>query len=114
MKKKIAISVILIISVVLAAAIIKGKPTTNNHIPKSDTIKTLMLYYSNEIKDLKYDIGYRILRDTFKYLPVSSTTAKKKWLKDTFYFVPVPVPLLDSLKKPVLDSLRKPVYSAKV
>lgn len=76
---------------------------TVNIIPKSDTMKTLCIYwYKNEPI---YSVIFRVTKDTFKMVAVDNETSKKKWTKDTVYFIPVTDTVRDVKGLPLRDTL---------
>jgi len=88
---------------------VQTEPST----PHSDTSKTVALYATPAPQHyLMVDYVYKIVRDTFALVFDSTKNVYvKKWVKDSVYFAPTPVPLLDSLRKPKLDSLKRPLYT---
>jgi hypothetical protein len=97
----------LILVVCLLASIVTScHNSSSNAIPKrADTIRTLVLYSSPDGKELRMDVVRRITRDTLKYVDEDSMTRKKRWTKDTVYYLPATVNVLDSVtKQPKKDS----------
>jgi hypothetical protein len=74
---------------------------------KPDTTKTAAIFMGGT-GYVEGGIVFRISKDTFAFDSLDTETIKKKWKRDTTYYIPQIVPLTDSLGKAVLDSLGKP------
>lgn len=63
-----------------------NKTAQSSH-SKPDTIKTLLLY-SMPGNVAKVELGFRIIKDSVKFVMTDNETQKKTLTKDTIYFVP--------------------------
>jgi hypothetical protein len=72
-----------------------------------DTTKTVAVY-TNRAGALFIDYVVRVASDSFMLVSTDTTTSevvsKRKWVRDTSYFVPLVDTLRDAANKPVLDS----------
>ena len=75
----------LLVSVLLFAACTSDKKTDFKPSP-SDTIKTLAIY-KNTDTSVRYDILYRVSKDSLMVAPFDTTL--KQWARHIQYFVPV-------------------------
>ena len=73
----------------------------------TDTIRTLAIYKTNEPR---YDILFRVGKDSLIFVDVDSTVKKKSLSRWFDYYYPVVKIRLDSLGKPILDSLGKNTF----
>lgn len=78
----------------------KEKSVSFKHSP-SDTIMTILVYKNNGIK---WDMGYRICKDSFMFFGVDSVTQKKNWVRSSEYFIPLVDSLRDGSGKVIIDS----------
>ena len=67
----------------------------------TDTIRTLAIYKTNEPR---YDILFRVGKDSLIFVDVDSTVKKKSLSRWFDYYYPVPKLIVDSTNKPILDS----------
>jgi len=67
-----------------------------------DTIMTLLVYKNNGIK---WDLGYRLRKDSFMFVGIDSLTQKKGWARYSEYFVPLIDSLRDKDGKVLIDSV---------
>jgi hypothetical protein len=96
-----------ILSALVIALISCNSKTTNYVQKKADTIRTAAIYMGGS-GYIEGGLVYRITKDTFALDTINSETMKKKWKRDTAYFIPQTVPMTDSLGKAMFDSLGKP------
>lgn len=80
-------TIILTLSTLLLFSCSNNKSATFDH-SKPDTSKQLLLYKLPD-STAKVELGFRIIKDTFKFTSIDSTTLAKRWVKDTIYFIPI-------------------------
>ena len=76
----------------------------------TDTLKTsvLYVYYDHNVPQIRGDVAFRIDKDSTLLDSVTPETFHKKQFRDSLYFVPVIVTLIDSAGKELKDSSGKP------
>lgn len=102
MKKHLATALIL----VLISCNNKSNDEEFKHA-KTDTIRTAINYALDWTRnDLRNSVALKIFKDTF--IIDTPKTNSLKWRRDSFYKVPLPTNIFDSVtKKPILDSTGK-------
>jgi hypothetical protein len=107
-RTKIATLLLIVVFSLFAAYVLMGcnrnKPTQAFKHSPSDTIMTLLVYKNNGIR---WDMGYRIRKDSFMFFGVDSVTQKKNWTRYAEYFVPLIDSLRDKEGKALFDSTGK-------
>lgn len=86
----------------------KQKSESFKHSPP-DTIMTFMVY---NFKGIKWDVGYKIRKDSLMFSSVDSVTQKKKWARTGEYFIPFADTVRNKLGIAIADSTGK--YQIKV
>jgi hypothetical protein len=105
--KKITIVICILLS--LTTIMCKSNSSNHSHIGKIDTVRLLLTYYSYFHDTIQYGIGFKIMKDTVRFVNTDSTTKKLKQIVDKIYYVPE----FDTVRKdgiPVIDSVTKKVH----
>lgn len=114
--KSILIVLALFIGVIISSEIGVGCGSTTpdkefTH-QKADTIREVAIFISNlKTLDLSLDYIWRVEKDTFTVEKVdtvgSDLVAKRKWLRDTIYYIPQFAIATDSAGKQIIDTVTK-------
>lgn len=75
-------------------------------VKTSDTSRVIGVYVDYDGRDIKHDIIFRVIKDSFGFVSEGGDIMKKKWHKDTLYFIPLPGDTLKDnvTKMPLKDS----------